>query len=253
MIVKGNKMNEPSDLSGTKLSEQEKDSLTALCRTLSDISDIDVKCICLYGSAARNDYRPGKSDINILVVLERIDVPILKKVLDPVLRGRRHGIAPFFITEMNLRSSADVFPVKFLAMQESYRVLSGSDLLGNLKIGREHLRLRCEQQIKNLLLRMRRHYIMASGRALTQMMSRAIGGLLETLRVVVSLTGQDLPSRDEIVDVAAEKLDLDAGTLRDVSDLRDRDTSLPPKDAEELYGRFMNVVDKAAQTVDQMT
>ena len=65
---------------------------------------------------------------------------------------------------------------------------------------------------------------MASGRALTQMMSRAIGGLLETLRVVVSLTGQDLPARDDIVDVAAETLDLDAGTLRDVSDLRDRDT-----------------------------
>jgi hypothetical protein len=217
------------------------------------MSDIDVKCICLYGSAARDDYRPGKSDINILVVLEHIDVPVLKKVLDPVSRGRRHGIAPFFITEMNLRSSADVFPVKFLAMQESYQVLSGCNLLGSLDIGREHLRLRCEQQIKNLLLRMRRHYIMASGRGLTQMMSRAIGGLLETMRVLVSLTGQDLPSRDEIVDVGAERFDLDADTLQDVSALRDRDTSLPPKEAEELYSRFMAVVDKVAQVADQMT
>ncbi|MHC4580516.1 MAG: nucleotidyltransferase domain-containing protein [Planctomycetota bacterium] len=246
-------MRESIDLSGTKLSDDEKGSVIALCRTLSDMSDIDVKCICLYGSAARDDYRPGKSDINILVVLEHIDVPVLKKVLDPVSRGRRHGIAPFFITEMNLRSSADVFPVKFLAMQESYQVLSGCNLLGSLDIGREHLRLRCEQQIKNLLLRMRRHYIMASGRGLTQMMSRAIGGLLETMRVLVSLTGQDLPSRDEIVDVGAERFDLDADTLQDVSALRDRDTSLPPKEAEELYGRFMAVVDKVAQVADQMT
>ncbi|MHC4628471.1 MAG: nucleotidyltransferase domain-containing protein [Planctomycetota bacterium] len=246
-------MRESIDLSGTKLSDDEKGSVIALCRTLSDMSDIDVKCICLYGSAARDDYRPGKSDINILVVLEHIDVPVLKKVLDPVSRGRRHGIAPFFITEMNLRSSADVFPVKFLAMQESYQVLSGCNLLGSLDIGREHLRLRCEQQIKNLLLRMRRHYIMASGRGLTQMMSRAIGGLLETMRVLVSLTGQDLPSRDEIVDVGAERFDLDADTLQDVSALRDRDTSLPPKEAEELYSRFMAVVDKVAQVADQMT
>ncbi len=241
------------NLSGTQLSDEDKVSVTTFCSTLNGMPEIGVKSITLYGSAARNDYRPGKSDINLLVVLERIDVPILKNVLDPVSRGRRQGIAPFFITELNLRSSADVFPVTFLGMQESYKVLLGADLLGDLEIGREHLRLRCEQEIKNLLLRLRRHYIMGGGRSLTQMMSRGIGGFLETLRVVVSLTQQDLPSRDEIVDVAAERFDLDADTLRDVNALRDRDTSLPSKDAEELYGRYMAVLDKAAQVADQMT
>ena len=110
MIVKGNEMNESIDLSRTKLSDEEKGSITSLCRTLSDMPDIEVKCICLYGSAARDDYRPGKSDMKLLIVLEKMDLPILKNVLDPVSRGRRHGIAPFFITELNLRSSVDVFP-----------------------------------------------------------------------------------------------------------------------------------------------
>ena len=109
-------MNEPIDLSGTKLSDKEKASVAKFCKALNDVSDLGVKSITLYGSAARDDYRPGKSDINLLVVLERIDVTILRSVLDPVARGRRYGIAPFFITEVNLRSSADVFPVKFLAM-----------------------------------------------------------------------------------------------------------------------------------------
>lgn len=245
-------MKKSIDLSGTKLSDKEKTSVATFCKALNDVPDLGVESITLYGSAARNDYRPGKSDINLLVVLERIDVPILKSVLDPVTRGRRHSIAPFFITEANLRSSADVFPVKFLAMQGSYRVLHGSDVLGELNIAHEHIRLRCEQEIKNVLLRLRRHYIMGGGRGLTQMMSRMVGGFLETLRVVVSLTQKNLPSREEVVNVAAKKFEFDAEVLRNVSNLRDRGTSLPRREAEELYSKFMAAVDKVAQIVDQM-
>ena len=245
-------MKESIDLSGTKLSDKEKASVATFCEVLHDVSDLGVKSITLYGSAARDDYRPGKSDINLLVVLERIDVPILKSVLDPVARGRRHSISPFFITEADLRSSADVFPVKFLAMQESYKVLLGSDVLGEMKIAREHIRLRCEQEIKNVLLRLRRYYVMGGGRKLTQMMSSMIGGFLETLRVVVSLTQKNLPSREEVVNVAAKMFEFDAEILRNVSDLRDRGTSLPNKEAEQLYGKFMAVVDRVAQITDQM-
>jgi hypothetical protein len=245
-------MKKSIDLSGTKLSDKRKTSITTFCEALHGMTDLGVKSIILYGSAAREDYRPGKSDINLLVVLERIDVPILKSILDPVARGRRHSIAPFFITEADLRSSADVFPVTFLAMQESYKVLHGSDVHGELKIDREHIRLRCEQEIKNVLLRLRRHYIMGGGRGLTQMMSRMVGGFLETLRVVVSLTQKNLPSREELVNVTAEKFEFDAEVLLNVSNLRDRGTSLPRREAEELYSKFMAAVDKVAQIVDQM-
>ncbi len=245
-------MKESINLSGTKLSDKKKASITAFCGALHDVPDLGVKSITLYGSAARDDYRPGKSDINLLVVLERIDVPILKSVLGPVARGHRYGIAPFFITEADLRSSADVFPVTFLAMQESYRVLLGSDVLGEMKIAREHIRLRCEQEIKNVLLRLRRYYVMGGGRKLIQMMSSMIGGFLETLRVVVSLTQKNLPSREEVVNVAAKRFEFDAELLRNVSDLRNRGTSLPRKEAEQLYDKFMAVVDKVAQITDQM-
>ena len=229
-----------------------KASITAFCGALYDMPGLGIKSVSLYGSAVRDDYRPGKSNINLLVVLERIDVPILRSALGPVARGRRHSIAPFFITEADLRSSADVFPVTFLAMQESYRVLHGSDVLGELKIAREHIRLRCEQEIKNVLLRLRRHYIMGGGRKLTQMMSFMVGGFLETLRVVVSLTQKDLPAREEGVNVAAERFEFDAEVLRNVSHLRNRGTALPRREAEQLYDQFMAVVDTVAQAVDQM-
>ena len=210
-------MQESIDLSGIKLSNKKKASIEAFCKVIQDIPNLGVKCIALYGSAARDDYRPRKSDINLLIVLERIDVPILKSVRNPVSRARRHKVSPFFITEKDLRSSADVFPVKFLTIQEARKVLFGPDILGEIDIAREHIRLRCEQEIKNVLLRLRRYYIMRGGRKLNQMMSSMIGGFLDTLRVVISLTEKNLPSRKDVVNFASKKFEFDAEIFKEIT------------------------------------
>jgi len=245
-------MDDKIDLSATKLETKAKAAVVVFCEVLQEALRDNLQSINLYGSAARDDFRPKKSDINLLVILERIDVAILKDVIDPVAKGRRWGIAPFFITEENLRASTDVFPVKFLAMQESYRVLQGRDILGELEISREHLRLRCEQEIKNVLLRLRRHYILAGGRDLTNVMSQMITDFLETLRVVVSLKQEDLPQRDEIIHAAAKAFEFDAEVLRDVNALRDLDKSLPKQEAEKLYDKFMTIVERVAKVCDKM-
>jgi len=240
------------DLSGTKLKAKEQAAVVKFCEALVNKPEIKTRSILLYGSAARDDYRSKRSDINILVVVERMDVAILKKIRYPATRGRLSRIAPFFITEENLRSSADVFPVKFLSMQESYHVLWGHDVLGDLEIGREYLRLRCEQEIKNLLMRLRRHFIMGGGRKLREMMSNRIVGFLENLRVVLSLTQKSLPPREEVVNAAAEKFELDAEILQNVIALRKKDISISKKKTEQLNDKFMGIVDKVAQITDQM-
>lgn len=252
-MLKKSEMKQSIDLSETKLSAKKQASIKAFCRALHDVPDLKVQSITLYGSAVRDDYRPRASDINLLVVLERIDVSTLKSMVNPVARGRRHGIAPFIATEADLRSSADVFPVKFLAMQESYRVLFGSDVLADLKIAREHIRLRCEQEIKNVLLRLRRYYVMRGGRRLAQMMSQMVGGLLDTLRVVVLLDQKDLPSREAVATIAAERFTFDAEILQNVIGLRTRRSPLPRREAEKLYDQFMATVSTIAQAVDQMS
>ena len=118
-------MRDSMDLSETRLGSAEKEALVEYCQALQDAPDLEIRSITLYGSALREDYQPGRSDINLLIVAERIDVPILAGVLDTVSGGQRYGFAPFFLTEEDLRSSADVFPVKFLMIQDSYQVLVG--------------------------------------------------------------------------------------------------------------------------------
>lgn len=243
---------ETVDLSGTPLGGEEQAAVLGFCKALQGAPDVPLRSVSLYGSAARGDFRPNKSDINLLVVVKRIDVAILKCVVEPTAIGRRWGIAPFFITEKNLCASTDVFPVKFLAMQECYRVLVGHDVLGGLTIRREHLRLRCEQEFKNVLLRLRHHYIVRAGRDLTDLMGQMIGGVMETLRAAVCLTGEDTPPRRETAGAAAESFGVDAGVLDRVQDLRNRDSPLSKEEEEVLYDAFMATVEKVAHAVDQM-
>ena len=247
-------MNKLSDLSGTQLGDEERTATRVFCEDLHNVPEFNIKSITLYGSATRRDYRPGRSDINLLVLVDHIDVAMLKSVLDPVAQGRHYGIAPFFLTEENLHLAVDVFPVKYLSMKESYHVLWGHDYLKDLQIKREHLRLRCMQEIRNLLLRLRRHYIMGGGRgrSLTEMMARMIGDFLETLRATLSLNQEGLLSREKVVNAAAKTFEFDAEILQNVSALRDRNVSLSRKEAEQLYDKFMAVVDKVAQITYKM-
>jgi predicted nucleotidyltransferase len=249
-----NAMNESINLSETQLGNQEKKAVIEFCEKLLKLADISIISIILYGSAVRKEYLPGRSDINLLVLVKRIDVAILKSVLDAVTRGRRYGIAPFFLTEENLHLAADVFPVKYLTMKESYNVLWGLDCLEDLEIRREYLRLRCMQEIRNLLLRLRRHYIMGGGRSrsLTEMMSRMVRGFLETLRVALSLNQNGLLLRDEVVNAAAKTFEFDAKIIQNVIALCDRNVSLSGKEAENLYDNFMAVVDKVARITYKM-
>ncbi len=245
-------MDELIDLSKTKLESEGKAAVTTLCKVLLDTLDPGLKSITIYGSAVGKRYRPGKSDINLLVVLEHIDVPILKSVVEPVAQARRYGIAPFFITEANLLSSTDVFPVKFLTMKESYRVLWGQDLLGKLEISREHLRLRCEQEFKNLLLRLRWIFLKQNGRGLTETMSRRIVGFLANLRMVLTLVPKPQGGGDKVIDAAAKVFEIDGEVLRRVIALKDIEVSLPREDEENLYDQFMAIVYKVAQKTSRM-
>ncbi|MHA2298458.1 MAG: nucleotidyltransferase domain-containing protein [Candidatus Hodarchaeales archaeon] len=248
-------ISEEIDLSKTKLDSKEITRVNDFCKNLHNLAGNEIKSISLYGSAVREDYHPGISDINIFIVLKEKSVIILDNILDTVSRARRHGITPFFITEMNLRSSVDVFPIKFLAIQDSYQLLWGQDLLGELEITREHLRLRCEQEIKNLQLRMVQYFFRERGSRLNDFMSRVITGLLEDLRVFIALTHGDkgsLPTRDETLDEIGKKFDLDAGVLRKMMKLHDKELKLSREESKMLFNDIMIFLDNLGQIIDKM-
>jgi predicted nucleotidyltransferase len=238
------------DLATTLLPPDAQREVRTFCGAVeTDLGD-GLVGIALFGSGARDDFRPNRSDVNLLVVVRELAPEVMRSLLEPVGRARRVGIAPVLLTETELAASTDIFPVKFLAMKQSHRRLVGRDVLGALPIGREHVRLRCEQELMELLLTLRDHYF-DDAKSLGGVMAGTVGRLLDVLRMALTLTGEGLLSRREVPEAAARRMGLDAAALQSAVALRDA-PELPREKALSLFERYLDLVSRAARFVDSL-
>lgn len=112
--------------------------------------------VLLYGSAVRGGYVDGRSDVNLLVVLKRVDLPLLA-ALRRALRAssRRHRFAPVFWSDDDVRGALDVFPLEFDEILRHHRRLFGDDPLAGRTVDTRHLRHQIEYELRTKLLRLR--------------------------------------------------------------------------------------------------
>jgi len=93
----------------TMLSTEAK--LKELVSRLKEAAAANLESVILYGSAARGNFHPDHSDLNVLCVLGSLAVEELGRVA-PVVRWwvvEQQQPVPLFFTAEELRQSADVF------------------------------------------------------------------------------------------------------------------------------------------------
>ncbi|MCS6896987.1 MAG: hypothetical protein NZM29_03360, partial [Nitrospira sp.] len=63
-----------------------------------------LKAVLLYGSAVRGDFLPGRSNLNILLVVSSCELSVLKQYVPLQARwGKEQVVAPLFLTDDELR------------------------------------------------------------------------------------------------------------------------------------------------------
>lgn len=188
----------------------------------------------------------------VLVVLEEVHLQALdglRQVLDP---SAGVEIVPWVLTRRDLKRSTDSFPVKIRQICQSHHLLYGDDVLSGLEPDREHLRLRCEQEVRNLVFRLRGLYIGRAhrGELLENTLHQAAIQLSRSLGTLLFLRGVEAPQgRRAVLTTAAENLDLDATVLLTALDAGSG--GKPVKDLKKLYGDFMEAAEKVAVGVDR--
>ncbi len=230
-----------------------QDRLAHWCEELREAVGEQLVSIVLYGGLAKGEYTPDSSDVNVMIVLNQVDLGTLDKVAPIIQSGLRDfRLASMLLGERDLRRSSEVFPVKFLDMHRHHRVLWGKDLLSDLTISRDYVRLRCAQEITNLLLRLRQFYVQRAHRPelIESTLTKAISSFLAALNTLTELkTGQAESDKSSIIE-AAEKIGLDAQPLRDVLALKRGELKPNTEELKRLYDLFMVTVQRAAELVD---
>ena len=232
-----------------------RDELYILVEKLQDTCSNHLVSVVLYDGLTKNEHIKETDTIKLMLVMDTIDTSILDQLAKVFASFPLKGqLQPLVLSESDLESSTDVFPIKFLDMQQDHEILAGKDILKGLTIQRQHLQLRCEQEIKNLMLRLRKSYLMGLDQkgALPRIMLRSYFTLLRALDVMAELkTNKSYRREEEILDATAE-LGLEVDVLRRIRAIRD---DQPMKDLEEqkqVFNQLMIFLRKAAVMVDQL-
>jgi predicted nucleotidyltransferase len=151
----------------------------------------------LYGSAARGDYLPGRSDINLMLVLDDPS-PTRLRALAPAFAAWRKGTAepPLLISRAEWARASDVFPIEITDMRAGYRVLRGPDPLADTRVEAADLRQALERELRGKLLRLRQGYAAAAGdeRVFGRLAAASAGTILVLFRSLLALAGRPVPA-----------------------------------------------------------
>jgi hypothetical protein len=125
-------------------------------------------------------------------------------------------------------------------------------VLDELEISREHIRLICEQELRNLSWNLKQHFLDSRGKQLKVMLFGVVTEFIETLRVAVLLKTKDMPSWDNTFDNVSEVFKIDTLVLKEIMQLRNKKIKLNKKAVEAVYNRFMSFVNEMVGIVDKI-
>ena len=210
----------------------------------------------VYGSAASGDFSLKSSDLNLLLICQRVDLETLKKCLKLVERGRKkHITAPLFLTREHLDTSADVFPMEFLEFKENHLLVYGEDLLSGLQVDLKNLRYQCEEQIKGKLIRIRQVYLEVGRRrkGIEALLKESLSSLMPVFRNILRLKGLKPPARKaEILSQLEQEFGLKNDILLEIWKDKQDDEKIGGEKAETYLGRYLEEIEKLARAVDKI-
>lgn len=232
-----------------------EDKLQELVDRLKHAQRARLRSVVLYGSAAAGEHNEHFSDLNVLCVLTQV-TPAELADSEPIFKWWREqgNPSPLLLTEDELRTSTDCFPVEFHDMQERHRILYGENLIKDLVIDRTFYRAQVEMELRAKLLRLRQKAaeILLDKPVLLRLMIDSVPNFLVLARHALLLS--EKPSgwrKREIVrhlpDIGVE------GTPFDILlDLREQSKRAGDVDPAELFAAYLQQIQSLVSHVDRI-
>jgi hypothetical protein len=234
-------------------------ALESLSEALQKEAGPDFAGLILYGGLARGRFREGRSDVNVVILLNRADTHVLDRI-SPALRAAQRAAAvdAMLLTPTEVPAAAFEFATKFLDIKRHHIVLAGVDPFATLEVPRVMVQLRIAQSLRNQLLRLRRRYatVYDDAPALKETLIEIARPLAIEMLALLYDGGHAAPESDRTAEVfaaAAKGFDLDGATLATLAALRAesaKDTR--SVDVSALYGRVLRVLAALAERADAL-
>jgi predicted nucleotidyltransferase len=237
---------------GEKQSINPEAELTELVPRLREAAGRNLVSVIVYGSAAGKDFRRAYSDVNVLVLANKLPLEGLKALVPVMTWWRERGHPPLVIfTREEIERAADVFAIEFYDMKQRHRVLDGEDIFAHLEIPMRLHRVQLERELRTNLLRLRQSYIAdPQERTVLDLMVKSITTFGTLFRHVLVALGNEPPvhRRDATVKLS-EIIGYDAKPFLDIFDIREgRSHALH---VDDTFRQYLFAIEQVTTWVDR--
>jgi predicted nucleotidyltransferase len=239
----------------SKIPKRPEDIFQPFIADFKNIYGDELISIILYGSAARGEYVYKKSDINFLIVLSETGIQRLRAALAIVPKWQKRRVAtPLMLTESYIQSALDSFPIEFLSMKQHYQVVYGRDVLAEIAIDAEHLRLQCERELRGKLLHLREGYLNTRGKAtrIKALIRSSLPAFASLFAALLHLKNMEVPPlKHQLFARTAEVFGLDEILFKKILTFKDDNIKLNAAQLNQLVEDYIEQIHRLTQLVDQ--
>jgi len=247
---------EKNSLRLESIPEQIREPLKLFTEKLTAGLGDNLHSITVVGSSLTEDFKPGQSDINAVIVLGKQTVGSLNTIASMAKPMRKKKIsAPLLMTSSYIERSRDVFGVEFLDFQLNHQTILGSDPFASLSFNKKDVRLQCERELKAMLIRLRQGYIAAAAnkKLVRDILISAAKGLIPLLRAILWLKDIDRPVRAEpTFSKAAGEFSINMDSLITAGKWRHEKARLGESEMENAFDSVYTTIGQLALTVDKL-
>jgi len=229
--------------------------LKSYVKDVTKVYGTELEGIILYGSAVRGEFLPGRSNLNLLLVMSSYDLAVLKKY-DGIHKrwSKEQVVVPLFLTAADLQSASFAFPLEYQDIHECHRLLWGQDPFVGLKIDARYLAAEVVQALRGNLLRLRQRLVegRSTEEAVTILLPLSITALLPALRGLQRLLGRPVLVHGEplLKDLEAH-LEVDLTGLHDALLLKRGQISPGQKEIPRFMDRYLESLTRIVTTAEK--
>jgi len=234
------------------------DTQTLLKSYIKDVTKTygdEVEGIILYGSAVRGEFLPGRSNLNVLLVMSSYDLAVLKKYNAIHKRwSKEQVVVPLFLTADDLQSGSSAFPLEYQDILECHRLIWGQDPFVGLKIDLRYLAAEVIQALRGNLLRLRQRLVEGQGteEAIIILVPLSVTALLPALRGLQRLLGRPVLAHGEPLLKDLEScLEIDLTGLHDALSLKRGHISPGQKEIPRLMDRYLETLTRLVHSAEE--
>lgn len=241
------------------LSEETQQLLQAYTRDVKAAFGDRLEGLLIYGSAVRGEYLPGRSNLNMLLLVAGYDTATLK-LYEPIHKrwGKEQVVTPLFLREQDLKFSSALFPLEFLEIQEHHRVLGGRDPFVGFHVDTRRLKDAVLQGLAGNVLRLRQRFAESGGanEAVTILLPLSITSTVPLLRGLQRvLQWPVLSQSDAVIKDIEDRLSVNLQSFQEALLLKRGQITPGPAEIPRLFDRYLQastlLAEAAAQTVQR--